>query len=300
MSMRRWLLAGFFLCSLPLSGCTYINNLFHPDDRPDAGGLATNATPSEFAQAIFQSDAPTAFDALEWDLNVTKFTPGANTRWYWALWAQFEHGPGFYVGLQPDGQFLNSPPGKKAVFSFFGADTQGLTPNCTAYGRDKRASCRLPFDWKTGETYRFAVKRAPGPSSDTIAWTATITARSSGVTTPIGTVSVPASYGNIQTTTQGWSEWTPGVPANCDVRSSFAATMTSPTGYVAGKSYPETVTRGQPTGCVIVFPDGPETLIMQTRLGNEATTANTPVPTATKKTTAPAVKKAPAKKRARS
>lgn len=292
--MQRWLLAGLFLCSLPLSGCAYVNELFHRDDRPAASTAASSATPSEFAQAIFQSDAPTAFDALEWDLNVTKFTPGANTRWYWALWAQFEHGPGFFVGLQPDGQFLNSPPGKQAVFSFFGAETQGLTQGCSAYGHDKRANCRLPFQWKTGETYRFAVKRAPGPSGDKVAWTATITERSSGITTPIGTVAVPASYGNIQTMTQGWSEWTPGTPVNCDGRSSFAVTMSSPTGYVAGKSYPETVTRGQPTGCIVVFPDGPETLIMQTRLGNDATTANTPAQAT------PAKKKTTAKKRSRS
>lgn len=291
MSIKRWLLASMVLASLPLSGCAYVNDLFHRDSPPARSASTTPAIPSEFSQAIFDSPGAGAFDAMDWDLSITKYTPGPNTRWHWALWSQFEGGPGFYLGLQPDGQIANSPPGKQAVFSFFGNGTRGLTPTCTTdRSVEKRATCRLPYNWTPGTVYRFNVKREPGPTPDTIAWSASVTDRTSGVTTPIGKVAVPAGYGNIRPSTQGWTEWTPGTPVNCAARSSFAVTMSSPTGYVAGKAYQEGVTRGNSTGCVIVFPDGPDTLIMQTRLGNDASMASTAAPAPVTKTTAPAKK----------
>ncbi len=119
-------------------------------------------------------------------------TPGQPYFWSYQFHSQF--GDGGYVGLQDD----SAPSGNKiALFSVWEADA-AVGNDCNVFsGEGSGESCRIdPYNWTTGRAYTVAVRIASFDSTG--AWyQATVTDTVAGVTSTIGSLHVPAGWGEI-------------------------------------------------------------------------------------------------------
>lgn len=98
-----------------------------------------------------------------------------------------------YIGLQNHGQ---TPQGKIAVFSIWDA-TAAQSPQYAAPfgGEGVGYSARISYQWVTGETYKFIVKKLEASSSGD--WWGAYIINSAGASTFVGKIKAPAGAGNL-------------------------------------------------------------------------------------------------------
>lgn len=116
--------------------------------------------------------------------------PGPKTYRFFST--QLAIGPfGAYIGLQTDMAF-QSGSGKGAIFSIWNAT--GGTPGspgswCQSFGGEGVGySCRIPYNWAAGNTYRLRVWQITSNS-----WAAYIMNMTTGAEVKLGTISIPSS-----------------------------------------------------------------------------------------------------------
>ena len=162
------------------------------------------------------------------------------------------------MGLQPDGEY-----GRTALFSFFGQGTSSSFHACAA-GADggQGTSCHIPYPWELGHTYKFLVRQMSQDAAEgTTTWKATVTDTATNQPVTIGVVSVPASWGLIVPGNMAWAEWFHG-PDPCGQRTYFRVRYDSPTGYLKGVAYPESVAATTPGTCATYVPLNATSIIM--------------------------------------
>lgn len=215
-------------------------------------GGDSNATPA----IEFSRPAVAGYDTYKWTARVQELGSNPTPYWYWALQSGFNQaaaqtaGAGFYFGLQPNGYLPNGQIGKMALFSFFGSGTSSSHTSCET-GADGGAgtSCHIPYAWVTGRDYTFTMQQT---ATDLLAqnetWTGAVTDDTTGVTTIIGVVNVPSSWGLIAPGNVAWAEWYNG-NISCASRTYISVLYGAPIGYYQGTPYQETVARTTPGTC---------------------------------------------------
>jgi hypothetical protein len=124
-----------------------------------------------------------------------------NDGYYYANYATFTNGAGVYGGLQTNGFDGEKFIGKMALFSVWNTYSGIAEPGGTGVkfgGEGTGYSVRIPFNWSVGTTYRFKMYIDRDASSGQRTWAASLTDLSSGKTTRIGRIHVPASFGKIR------------------------------------------------------------------------------------------------------
>jgi len=173
--------------------------------------------------------ATARYTAQDLDLTVLS-DPGPTTPYFFAHQFGFDKGVGGYVGLQTRatlGPGPDAPIAKIALFSVFaGCDDRTATPGCPRpqplFGASERsgpicspmtspggnapegpgASCRVPYEWREGVTYRLQVFLA-APHL----WQANVVDVSTGAVTVVGQVRVPDTWGGLSTFSVSWIEY---------------------------------------------------------------------------------------------
>jgi hypothetical protein len=135
----------------------------------------------------------------------------AGQPYFWAYQFHSQYGDGGYVGLQD----ASVPSGRKiALFSVWQADAAQGT-NCNVFsGEGSGESCRIdPYNWTTDRIYKLAVRITS--STTTGAWyQATVTDTVAQVTSTIGSIHVPAGWGQISGVVS-WTEYFGGAADTC-------------------------------------------------------------------------------------
>jgi hypothetical protein len=153
------------------------------------------------------------------DMEVDRLSGHPKPYWYWAYQGGFEGGNNYYFGMQPNGEY-----GKTALFSIFGAGTQGVTASCKSgadsTNPDSGTSCHIPYIWQRNHRYTFKVALTDHVQGKNI-WTGTITDTQAKQTTTIGAISVPDSWKLISPTLYAWAEWYAGGELSCAQRTHF-------------------------------------------------------------------------------
>jgi hypothetical protein len=129
--------------------------------------------------------------------------PGPGTARFFA--EQLSIGPyTTYMGLQTDMRMPNGQVGKGAIFSIWNATgAQSGSPGswCQTFGGEGVGySCRIPYYWSAGNTYRLRIWQISRNS-----WAAFIKDLTSGIEVQLGTITIPARYylqGGISTFTE--------------------------------------------------------------------------------------------------
>ena len=153
---------------------------------------------------------------------------------YFAQQYDFQHNVGGYTGLQPR---ANSGGSERlhGVFSVFGDGATTSDPNCHS-GADSGSgvSCAVDFNGVYGHQYNLLVART---GTDT--WTGTAKDTVTGVSTHIGTYTVPSGSGNLQGSQGGFVEYYLGVPSCATMPRSdvvFGGPTTTDAGGLTGTS----------------------------------------------------------------
>lgn len=137
--------------------------------------------------------------------------PG-HSSYFWAQSGQFagDLQNSFYIGIQPWGDAFNGSLQREVLFSVFGSGASSTSATCEP-GADSGAgeSCRIPYSWTANVRYELAVDR-----TSSSVWTGTITDTATGKSAVIGTISIPASWGNIAPSSLGgFTEYFSSVPS---------------------------------------------------------------------------------------
>ena len=193
----------------------------------------------------FSAPPVAGFDKYEWTFRVEDYA-GDRPPWYWAQQNAFQSTGTYYWGLQVAG-----PYGLTALYSFFGAETHSSYLYCeTGADGGSGTTCRIPYKWIEGRDYKFtATLEGEYPSRSKQIWSGTITDLTTGVTTVIGVVAVPRSWGLVRPGNIAWAEWFWGGEKTCEQRSYFRALYDAPVGYLDGIPYQETITKTNPDTC---------------------------------------------------
>jgi hypothetical protein len=103
-------------------------------------------------------------------------------------------GDGGYIGLLDN----STSTGDTAIFSLFGgtAGTAIGSTTCVPDPTERAEKCTLPYSFSVNDYYRFDVSYV-GTSGSSENWEGEIYSFSTGVETPIATISVPASDGDM-------------------------------------------------------------------------------------------------------
>ncbi|WP_175693310.1 DUF3472 domain-containing protein [Burkholderia ambifaria] len=174
--------------------------------------LGAHADPTIHASATTTPNG--GFDRLTWDITPEVVPTNINASYYWATQVWSEHGSHpIYTGIQPRTQSTNV-----VIFSAFGAGTTPLSANCRG-GADggSGASCSIGYAWKTGHAYRLQIVHAQADRADgrsTIEGFVTDVA--TGVTTPTGSIAVPADWGGLSNGASVFDEFFPFNGASSD------------------------------------------------------------------------------------
>ncbi|MFC9328629.1 DUF3472 domain-containing protein [Kitasatospora sp. NPDC057015] len=152
---------------------------------------------------------------------------------YFAQQYDFAHAFG-YTGLQPRAD-LNGHQRLRAVFSTFTGGSTSTDPNCHN-GADGGAgvSCGAEFDTVYGHTYNVTVAKT---GTDT--WTGTATDTVTGTANHIGSWTLPAGSGNLQSGQAGFVEYYEGSPTCAELPSTdvlFGAPTSTDSGGLTGSS----------------------------------------------------------------
>ncbi|MET3820185.1 hypothetical protein ACVK00_006649 [Burkholderia sp. PvR073] len=212
-----------------------------------AAMLAMSTMLGAHADPTIHASAPTTpnggFDRLTWDITPDVVPTTINASYYWATQVSSEHGSHpIYTGIQPRTQSTNV-----VIFSAFGAGTAPLSANCRG-GADggSGTSCSIGYAWKTGHAYRLQIVHAQADRADgrsTIE--GFITDVATGVTTPTGSIAVPADWGGLSNTASVFDEFFPFNGASSDPMQRPCVpyvryTTSLPHFYLKGVDYPTT------------------------------------------------------------
>lgn len=141
---------------------------------------------------------------------------------YWASQYYFQTPSGqspsgvAYMGLQTTGSRVDGSNGKTALFSVFGAAIQATTGACSVepgggfdgYQGLGGTSCRVPYSWSAGTSYRFKIVRGATERENTW-WIGTVNGQE------IGRIKVASSWGGIKNVSMMWTEYFGNQPAEC-------------------------------------------------------------------------------------
>ncbi|VWB15353.1 DUF3472 domain-containing protein [Burkholderia lata] len=174
--------------------------------------LNAHADPNITASATATPNG--GFDRMTWDITPEVVPTNVNASYYWANQLSSEHGGhAIYTGIQPRTQGSNL-----VIFSAFGTGTTPLSTNCRG-GADGGAgtSCSLAYAWKPGHAYRLQVVHAQADRNDGRSTVeGFITDVATGVTTPTGSISVPADWGGLSSSAYLFDEYFPFNGASSD------------------------------------------------------------------------------------
>ncbi|WP_369394641.1 hypothetical protein AB5J72_49400 [Streptomyces sp. CG1] len=147
---------------------------------------------------------------------------------YFAQQYGFQHSVAGYLGLQPRPNSGGSER-LRGVFSVFGNDTSTNDPNCST-GADggSGTSCAVEFNGVYGHPYNVKVAQ-----TGTNTWTGTATDTVTGVSTHIGTYTVPSGSGNLTGSSGGFVEYYLDVPS-CSTMDRADGVFGAPTSTDAG------------------------------------------------------------------
>jgi hypothetical protein len=162
----------------------------------DSSARAANWTVPSIYSNWSWAPSSTGYPSFTQRLIVTR-DPGPSVMRFWA--AQFftsaPGGNGGYVGIQDGAARTDGATGKIAIFSFWGASgaTPGPGARCQTFGGEGTGySCHLDDAWAPGHPYLFSVA-AVGAGE----WRGSIQDEATGVTSVIGTIRVPAAWGQL-------------------------------------------------------------------------------------------------------
>jgi len=181
-SMKNCLLRFVcFLCALSMSAS--------PAFAVIAGGMVSNTY-------HFPSNA-NGYNSVSASIQVTD-EPGANGNTFYAHQFYLVGDPngGGYTGIQ---QGSNST--KIAIFSIWNVSyTSSEGSNCRSFGGEGTGvTCQINYAWSVGVNYTFSVAQiATNAGTGNSTWRATVTNTRTGVSTTIGDIYVPTSYGKLQ------------------------------------------------------------------------------------------------------
>jgi len=177
-----------------------------------AGAGSDSLTPGGMAYVWYEWPQPlpvywngTQIGFYNFDVFLTiEKDPGEESYYYWAHQFHFKDGEGGYMGLQTNGFMQGRWVGKMAIFSIWNAKAAKPGPNskCEYFtGEGEGWSCRLPYKWVEGHTYRLRLWElccADKPSQNEW-WGAWIMDMNTGKETFIGQIQIPASW--------QWLDW---------------------------------------------------------------------------------------------
>jgi len=178
-------------------------------------------------------------DHASWTVAVQRLDD-SKAAYYWAVMLYFQHAPkdaGAYAGLQPNGNRIGGGTGPLALFNVFGPNTARVSGECES-GADggEGQSCRMPYAWTVGRTYRFDVALVSRDARDET-WGGTVTDTLAHTRTPIAQWKVPVSWGMLNTTSVVFAEYYDDVDS-CDSQPYARALMSAPVLSVGGAPFP--------------------------------------------------------------
>lgn len=143
------------------------------------------------------------------DSFVTVLSDEGQTDYMWAQQLRFAKGDQAYVGLQSNGVIDGSRVGKMAIFSVY-SGVAGHGSTCDAFtGEGSGFSCRIPYEWVEGREYRLRVHEvccAEQPAQEE-RWGAWVLDTVTGTETLIGSITVPGSWGWIESSTTAFTSY---------------------------------------------------------------------------------------------
>lgn len=159
------------------------------------------------------------YNSFEHNLLIEKVTP--DSTYFWSHQFQMVGGDGGYIGLQSHGSRVNGTVGKTAIFSIFSSGIAGTAGSCIVQqaGFDgyntSGTSCRVPFEWVEGRTYKLRVAYMSSDSTGK-RWGGWVTDTSTGVETFIAQIKVPTTWKGLGAWSVMWTEYFGVQPATCD------------------------------------------------------------------------------------
>ncbi|HET9933027.1 MAG TPA: hypothetical protein VFQ35_20130 [Polyangiaceae bacterium] len=189
-------------------------------------------------------------DAMEIDLTVEDEPPPGDDGYFWAYQFGLAGSPGMaggFIGLQVNGKFTNTETNvtdystRLAVFWIAGPPLDGkfediVEPRAVRYSTPafgtQWLAMNVIYPWEKCRTYRLRVGRHSVENGD-IWYGAWITDTTTQVTTFIGRILVPGSWGQLARTSTSWCDrigW--GSVNSCSALSHVSASWRSPTATV--------------------------------------------------------------------
>jgi hypothetical protein len=136
--------------------------------------------------------------------------PGVQSSYYWAHQFHFKNGDGGYMGLQTNGCMQGEWVGKMAIFSIWEAleAEPGPGASCEWFtGEGVGWSCRIPYEWVEGRTYRLRIWALGIDEQENEWWGAWIIDTSTSQETFIGKIKVPGSWQWLEDYSAVWVEY---------------------------------------------------------------------------------------------
>jgi hypothetical protein len=146
------------------------------------------------------------------DVYITIDQAPADSQYFWAHQFWFVGGKeGGYMGLQTGGVIHGINRGKIAIFSIWDAtDTELGPPACAEHFSENGTGwgCKLPFDWRSGTTYRLRVGEVGNTSDPNAAywWGSSVLDTQTNEEHLIGKIRVPAEWEGLKSETGCWIE----------------------------------------------------------------------------------------------
>lgn len=136
--------------------------------------------------------------------------PGVQSSYYWAHSFYFKNEKTGYMGLQTNGYIKGQLVGKMAIFSIWDALEAEPGPGASSEeftGEGEGWSCRIPYEWIEGRTYRLRVRALGNDEQGNEWWGAWIIDTSTSQETYIGKIKVPGSWQWLDDSSAVWVEY---------------------------------------------------------------------------------------------
>ena len=141
---------------------------------------------------------------------VPEVDPGPDAPYFWAHQFQLVGGEGGYLGLQTKGHRADGTVGKMAIFSVWSASAAEGRGAVPFSGEGTGWSCRIPYPWAAGRTYRLRLWSQGGGW-----WAASVLDELIGAEDGVGRIRVPAEWGLLASWSVMWTEYYGGPLARC-------------------------------------------------------------------------------------
>jgi hypothetical protein len=157
------------------------------------GGLISNSYVTTYTDWTPTVSGPTSLDQR---IQIVT-DPGAKADRFFSTTFYFANvKDGGYMGLQTDANRPGMARGKIAIFSIWNS-TSAVKGDATSFclpfgGEGIGQSCRLPYEWVAGRTYRMHVGMVSANQ-----WRASVRDETSAIETIIGTIQTPAGAGAL-------------------------------------------------------------------------------------------------------